>query len=269
MWAAILSGEIILRKTHIINNIIPRHKKMNYLKIYCSLIRKAENRTLPKEYTEKHHIFPISIYGKNNKVVVLTGREHYIAHILLAKICIKRYGLYHKNTQKMLCAIINMKGKSKRYYNSYLYENAKIKRNESIRGENNWNYGKPRTQEVKDKISLGNKGRLSSDPKGEKLKKYRKLYGNFWTGKKHTEEYKKLKSIDRLNYYQTENGKKQKDQIAKTLKQKGIKPPKHALGLSKGTKWWNNGKVNRRSTEKPGEDFILGRIKGQWKWDKK
>ena len=238
---------------------------MNYLKIYCSIIRKAENRTLPEEYTEKHHIFPISIYGKNNKIVVLTGREHYIAHTLLAKICIKRYGLYHKNTQKMLCAIINMKGKSNRYYNSYLYENAKIKRNESIRGKNNWNYGKPRTQEVKDKISLGNKGKICTEKTKMKISQAKKgCYGTFF-GKKHTDEYKKLKSIDRLKYYQTEEGKKQREQIAKTLKQNGIKPPKHALGLSKGTKWWNNGKVNRRSMEKPGEDFILGRIKGQWK----
>jgi len=112
---------------------------MNYLKIYCNLIRKADNRNLPEEYTEKHHIFPISIYGKNNKIVVLTGREHYIAHTLLAKICIKRYGLYHKNTQKMLCAIINMKSKG-RYFNSLLYQNAKIKRSESMRGKNHWNW---------------------------------------------------------------------------------------------------------------------------------
>jgi hypothetical protein len=39
---------------------------MNYLKVYCNLIRKAENRTLPEGYVEKHHIFPISIFGNNN-----------------------------------------------------------------------------------------------------------------------------------------------------------------------------------------------------------
>jgi hypothetical protein len=241
---------------------------MNYLKVYCNLIRKAENRIPPEGYTEKHHTFPKSIFGNNTRVVVLTAREHYVAHILLAKICIKKYGLYHKNTQKMLCAIINMKGKTNRYYNSYSYECARKKRNESIKGENHWNYGKPITQEVKDKISLKNKGKPSPDPKGEKFKEYRELYGNFWTGKKHTEEYKKLKSIDRLNYYQTEEGKKQRQQISKTLKEKGIKPPVYAYGQSKGTKWWNNGKINKRSIESPGNDFIEGRNKGQWKWNK-
>lgn len=112
---------------------------MNYLKVYCNLMRVAGNRTLPKGYLEKHHIFPKSIFGKNDRIVILTGREHYIAHILLQKICEKRYGIKHKNTQKMLCAHINMKSKE-RYFNSYLYENAKVKRSESMRGELHWNW---------------------------------------------------------------------------------------------------------------------------------
>ena len=102
-------------------------------------MRVAENRTLPKGYLEKHHIFPKSIFGKNDRIVVLTGREHYIAHILLQKICEVRYGIKHKNTQKMLCAHINMKSKG-RYFNSYLYENAKVKRSESMRAELHWNW---------------------------------------------------------------------------------------------------------------------------------
>jgi hypothetical protein len=112
---------------------------MNYLKVYCNLIRKAENRTPPEGYTEKHHTFPKSIFGNNNRIVILTGREHYIAHVLLEKICIQRYGLNHKNTQRMLCAHINMKSKG-RYYNSFLYESAKIKRSKSMMKENHWNW---------------------------------------------------------------------------------------------------------------------------------
>lgn len=112
---------------------------MNYLKVYCNLIRKAKNRTSPEGYTEKHHIFPKSIFGKNDRVVVLTSREHYIAHCLLEKICIKRYGINHIRTQKMICAHINMKSKE-RYYNSRLYESAKIRRSNSIKGERHWNW---------------------------------------------------------------------------------------------------------------------------------
>jgi len=40
---------------------------MNYLKHYCNLIRKAENRAYLEGYVEEHHIFPISIYGENKR----------------------------------------------------------------------------------------------------------------------------------------------------------------------------------------------------------
>ena len=153
---------------------------MNYLKVYCNLIRKAENRTHPEGYTEKHHIFPVSIYGKNNRIVVLTAREHYIAHALLEKICIKRYGLKDKRTIKMTYAHASMaavNGNNERYYNSYLYENTKIrfsinnpskslevkqkqinsalerwsnpKEKEKITGKNNPFYGKHHSEETK------------------------------------------------------------------------------------------------------------------------
>lgn len=94
---------------------------MNYLKIYCNLIRKAENRTHPEGYTEKHHTFPVSIYGKNNRIVVLTAREHYIAHALLVKICKKRYSISHRNTHKMIYAY-NLMYNSGKCNTSALYE---------------------------------------------------------------------------------------------------------------------------------------------------
>lgn len=111
---------------------------MNYLKAYCNLIRKAENRTPPEGYTEKHHTFPKSIFGKNNRIVVLTAREHYIAHVLLEKIYLKRYGLMDQRTCKMTYAHIGMKGDRDgigRYYNSTLYESAKVRYSLSIKGD--------------------------------------------------------------------------------------------------------------------------------------
>jgi hypothetical protein len=99
---------------------------MNYLKVYCNLIRKAENRTPPEGYTEKHHTFPKSIFGKNNRLVVLTSREHYIAHALLERIYMKRYGSKDQRTIKMTYAHLAMKCNSG-YVNSHLYEGAKIR----------------------------------------------------------------------------------------------------------------------------------------------
>ena len=113
---------------------------MNYLKVYCNLIRKAENRTPPEGYTEKHHTFPKSIFGKNNRIVILTAREHYIAHALLEKLYIKRYGLKDKRTIKMIYAHTYMKGNGN-YVNSYLYECSVMRRKTLMIGENNPMYG--------------------------------------------------------------------------------------------------------------------------------
>jgi hypothetical protein len=106
----------------------PFRIEMNYLKVYCNLIRKAENRTPPEGYTEEHHTFPKSIFGKNNRIVVLTAKEHYISHLLLWKICKKRYGEKNQKTIKMFYALwsmINGNGKNPRVTNSKFY--AKIR----------------------------------------------------------------------------------------------------------------------------------------------
>lgn len=94
---------------------------MNYQSHYDKLISKATSRTELLEYSEKHHIIPKSLGGSNAKsnIVVLTGREHFVAHMLLAKIHGK--GLWQ--------AARMMQNKSKvqtgRLSNSRLYEMAR------------------------------------------------------------------------------------------------------------------------------------------------
>ena len=125
---------------------------MNYLKVYCNLIRKAENRTLPECYTEKHHTFPKSIFGNNDRIVVLTAREHYIAHALLERIYTKRYGSKNWKTKKMIYAFWAMSNQArkyqKRYKNSFLYELKKVKYSNQIKGKNNPFYGKKHSKEL-------------------------------------------------------------------------------------------------------------------------
>ena len=62
--------------------------KMNYMKVYNSLIEKCKLRNEVFGYTEIHHIVPRSFGGGDelDNLVILTGREHFIAHRLLAKI---------------------------------------------------------------------------------------------------------------------------------------------------------------------------------------
>jgi len=70
---------------------------MNYEKVYYDLIQKAKDQNRKKEkntYYEAHHIVPKCLggtgsYSKNkphSNIILLTGREHFIAHLLLHKI---------------------------------------------------------------------------------------------------------------------------------------------------------------------------------------
>lgn len=56
---------------------------------YYQLVNNANNRIhIPNQYYEVHHIIPRCMGGSNDKsnLVKFTGREHYIAHMLLVKI---------------------------------------------------------------------------------------------------------------------------------------------------------------------------------------
>ena len=165
---------------------------MNYLKVYCNLIRKADNRIPPEGYTEKHHTFPVSIYGKNNRVVVLTAREHYIAHALLEKAFIKRYGLHHYKTKKMNFAHCMMKinPSNQRYCNSYLYECAKMRQVSLNSGEKSIWWKKIHTEETKQKQKESALKRWST--KEERCKIIGK--NNPFYGKTHSEETKQKKA---------------------------------------------------------------------------
>lgn len=69
---------------------------MNYQRIYNQLIErgKKENRKKLKHtnpdfvYYERHHIIPRCLGGSNDKenLVLLTAREHFLAHWLLVRI---------------------------------------------------------------------------------------------------------------------------------------------------------------------------------------
>ena len=61
---------------------------MNYQKIYDQLIARAKTNRNLLEYTEKHHVIPKSLGGDDSadNLVILTAREHFMAHLLLARI---------------------------------------------------------------------------------------------------------------------------------------------------------------------------------------
>ena len=68
-----------------------------YFKWYWSICNRAKDRVLsPDIYVEKHHIYPNSIYGKNQDLVKLTAKEHYIVHLLLWQGFRNKYGQSNK-----------------------------------------------------------------------------------------------------------------------------------------------------------------------------
>ena len=75
---------------------------MDYLKTYYSLIEKRKKVILNENY-HKHHIIPKCCGGTNDSenLVRLSYREHYIAHILLAKA--------YPNNYSLQCAVHRLK----------------------------------------------------------------------------------------------------------------------------------------------------------------
>lgn len=93
---------------------------MNYSKLYNQLIENAkfQGRNKEQDYFEEHHIIPRCIDGGDSldNLVLLTAREHYVAHWLLTKI--------HRN-YKLASAFNNMCQKGigqKRNFTSKQYE---------------------------------------------------------------------------------------------------------------------------------------------------
>lgn len=144
-----------------------------------------------KIYTEKHHIFPKSIFGPNNSLVELTLKEHYVAHHLLWKYYQKKYGNKDNRTKSMLYAYWRMSNDNEYEISSRNYEIIRQEYVKLMTGENNPMYGKtginspffniPRAQNIKDKISkklVGMKvgenhplfGRIYSDYEKEEMK---------------------------------------------------------------------------------------------------
>ena len=140
---------------------------MNYRRHYKLLIDKAlnENRVKGETYYEKHHIIPRSEGGDNSKenLVLLTAREHYLAHWLLFRedsTPSRAYAFWRMNTKN--------NNQSSRGYQEAREAHAKHLSKELK--------GKERSTELKEKISKANLKKVASGihpwqgPKSEEWK---------------------------------------------------------------------------------------------------
>lgn len=179
---------------------------MNYQKIYGQIISKAQSESrikLNKQdssyiYYEHHHIKPRTIGGEDtpDNLVLLTAKEHFIAHKLLIKIYPESRGLrlaVHRMIHGAQSKHLNLSSRD--------YELSK----ELLFGKFNPHFGKKHSSESKRKIGnansislLGNK--LSGDHKrkiGEgnkgkvRSKSAREKYSKSKKGIKISEEHKR------------------------------------------------------------------------------
>lgn len=134
---------------------------MDYLKIYQNLIHSAKTHPKIDQYKEKHHIIPKCLGGDNTKenLIMLTAKQHYLAHWLLYKIY---------KTPKLAYAWHSMcrigKGQESRLINARLFEYARknhsiVLRNEQLGNKNHF-YGRIHSEDTKQQISNKNKGKI-------------------------------------------------------------------------------------------------------------
>jgi len=222
---------------------------MNYLKHYLSLMSKAENREDP-EIFEYHHIFPKSIYGKNKRVVKLTPREHYMAHAMLYKGFVHRYGFKDPRTIKMAyafrCMHVKNPNQESRPFNSRLFESLRSDFLNRIGGENSPFSGRKHSEDTKKLISQS------------KLGEKHPLFGKHGAehpsyGRKNSEESKEKMSRVKMGDRNPMSGKTHSKDVVEVLRQKnlGEKNPSY------GKKWFNNGEYSVMAKECP-EGFKLG-----------
>jgi hypothetical protein len=179
---------------------------------------------------------------------VLTAREHYIAHALLEKICIKRYGLKDRKTIKMITAFwcMNNQNTKNEYFNSYLYESSKIRFIDSKRGVK-------LTESQRQKMSESNSGKIWWTD-GIETKHSKKCPGEGWyrgrpninVGRTVSEDTKRKISEKNTGKRRTEE---HKEKVIKELKTR---------------KWWNNGVEDKHTAQCPGDGWVLGRTMESW-----
>lgn len=187
---------------------------MNYMKLYNTLIETSKSKNRIKhndEYFENHHILPKCLGGSDDKsnLVLLTAKEHYIAHYILTKI--------HPNNVSIISAFWFMcnatsENQQRIKVNSRTYSKAKQLlskiRSENWKGENNPNNWNDRSGE--------NNGMYGVHRYGEE---------NPFYGKKHTEESKRKQSEAKIGKYVSEETKQKLKEVWNKRKETEIVCP--------------------------------------------
>jgi hypothetical protein len=172
---------------------------MNYQDIYNKLMLKARNQNRSKndgEYYEAHHILPKCLGGTGKtsqwkthpNIVLLTAKEHFIAHKLLVEIHPENNQLW----DALACMVFRKSPEQKRYFKVSLREYVMLKEKFSQINRLRMKGVKlpPRSLEHSKKISDSKKGaklNLSHEQR-KRLSERMKGVNNPFYGKSHSQE---------------------------------------------------------------------------------
>ena len=173
---------------------------MNYQRVYDSIIQKArsENRVYGcGMYYERHHIIPKCVGGSGKthqwkthpNIILLTAREHFIAHQLLVMI----YPTVGK-LKSALWFMCNQKAAGRDYIvSARLYEEAKLGHLAQIQGV-------PKSEEHRARLSESKKGVLRGPMSQEWRDNLKKSITGLQKTETHRQNISKARSIPRYQY---------------------------------------------------------------------
>lgn len=172
---------------------------MDWKKTYFQLVETRKRNETPSDYHEQHHIVPKSEGGSNSpdNLVSLTVREHYVAHLLLARIY---------DDQKMWCAVKLMTPKGFKH-SSRLYAAYRKK-------QQAWNKGIPCPDKMRKRISTKLKGRKLAESTKRKMSESKSGVTSNFFGRHHSDSTKKriaskLKGLKKPEGYTLKQAMKQ------------------------------------------------------------
>lgn len=160
----------------------------------------------------------------------------------------------------------------------------KERQRKSHLGKSPVNKGTHLSEELKEKYRIAHLN-IHHHHSDEFKNKHSEFMKNYWAsgkmkrrstkGSRRSEETKKKMSeslkgkyLGRVPWNKGKHGIYSEDRLKKMSEcRKGIKMPREviekSIEITRGSKWWNNGLINKRSKVCPGDDFVLGKL--TWK----
>lgn len=253
---------------------------MEHKRIYDQLIEKRRNDPLPDDvYGEVHHIIPKSEGGTDDpdNLVRLSAREHYVAHLLLAKI----YDDFN-----MWCAVWMMSNDKRRHITSRQYESARKNRSRLMSRHmkhlakegriDKWKFsqsGKSRSKSERKHLSRKMKGNKNGVGVHNISEEGRKKMSATHKGKVVSQETRKKMSLAGKGRTPHNKGAHLSDEQKEKLRQANIgkkqtqetirKRVEKLMGhksYTAGMHWWNDGTNEQLSRECP-EGWRQGRLR--------